>query len=322
MIRAVGGIRRRIARILLRQPTDAIERAARRFSMGDPNDRARLSRLGSAFLSGYHTMLDADSVEAGFSGLTGIPAYERPFWAEGAAMALPARSYFDRSVSPVVFGATLDRYVSGFLYLGYVGLGFWFGFRHPRAPSRIKRDLAPWLDPLYLPLCYDGWGFKLGFFDWPARPGVVRRLDRCPQEYRSAAWQGFGRALYFVLRDDEARFAALATDDQQAYDLESGRSLALAFTRVDQPDAIARHLDAAEDERRLEARLVGTAWALTARYRGDRDYLEECLGGLAEPWRARLSSLPETTLAAERRAVSYSDWRERTARDAVARIRR
>jgi len=84
-----------------------------------------------------------------------------------------------------------------FLYLYYVGLGFWYGIRHPRDPALLER-LHPHLDPMYLPLCYDGFGFKVGFFDHVRNPEARRRLDRCPGEYLSAAHQGFGRSLFFV----------------------------------------------------------------------------------------------------------------------------
>jgi hypothetical protein len=298
---------------LFRQRPDAIDRAAARFTL-DGETRERLARLGTAFLGGYHAALTAPSIAGAFAGVREVPTHERPFWAEGTAMGLAPRAWFDRSCRAAAQDALLRREASAFLYLGYVGLGVWYGFRHPRHPERIERDLAPHLAALYVPLCYDGWGFKHGFFDRPRRLPASATFERCQHERRRALWQGFGRAMFFALSEDEAAFRALLAEagGETARDLESGRSLALAFTGIDRPEAIVSHLQGAGAEGDLAARLLGTTWALTARWRADEGYFAACVEGAPPRWRNLLHELPLACLAAERESRSYLEWQERT----------
>src|SRR5262249_53753084 len=150
--------------------------------------------------------------------------------------------------------------------------------RHPRRPVSIER-LADHVNPIYLPLCYDGYGFKVGFFDYPRFHHARRHLLRCPPHRPAAAYQGFGRALFFVYMEDEVsyRLERDAVPIEHRYDLEQGRSLAIAFTGVDRPVVLAAHVAAARDETERRARLLGVTWALTAREMSDAPHFRRCV---------------------------------------------
>ena len=305
---------------LLRKREGMIAAQAARFRIRNDAGKALVSRLGEAFLGGYNAMLSRESLEHVAATGNGIETHFRPFFFEGAAMGYLPRGYYTKDCSPEHAMADLLRMHPGFLYLYYVGLGFWFGFRHPGRPSRLER-IAGHLDPLYFPLCYDGFGFKLGFFDFPRDPAAAARLERCPAERWPYAYQGFGRAMFFVYMDDEAGFRELAGSPplaERRADLELGRALACGFTGVDRPETLLGFVAAARDEQELAARLTGVTWALTARRMNDPEYFERCIGPAGQTGRLPLARLPEICNEALAVATSYGDWQARTREAALA----
>lgn len=302
---------------VLRRAPDEVEKAARHFSAESREGVELVAGVGRAFLGGYHAMLEARTLEdVAVAGLT-VTSHYRPFFFEGAAMGYLPRAYFTEGAGPHRVEADLLAMDSRFRYLYYVGLGFWIGFRHPRRPDALEA-LAPHLDPIYVPLGYDGFGFKLGFFDFPARPDVRAILERAPASRAAAIYQGFGRALFFVCMEDESRFQRekAAVPGERRNDVESGRSLALAFTGLRQPERILLHLADASDDDELGHRLLGVTWALTAREMNDREYFEQCLAGLPPAKQELLRVLPQRCLAALALSASYEEWRTKT-KDAV-----
>jgi len=306
-----------LVHFLRRDPGEISERA-RGFDIRGEERRALVARLGSAFISGYNAMLQMESlVEVAREGMR-TDAHFRPFFFEGAAMGYLPSGYFRSGRNARRAERDLMGMHPGFSYLYYVGLGFWFGFRHPARPSSLNA-LAAHLDPMYFPLCYDGFGFKLGFFDYRTPAGSRRRLDRCPPEHRSAIYQGFGRALFFVFMDDEPGFNRVrdALPLERREDLELGRSLALAFTHADKPEILAAHLTG-DGEADLAARLTGVTWALTARELHDPDYFRDCMRSASPQTRDLLGELP----AACRRALSdsggYFEWQRKTRTEVTA----
>lgn len=298
---------------MLRRAPDEVERAAVHFSAHSGPGKELVHGVGRAFLGGYHAMLEAGSLDAvRATGLSVAPHF-RPFFFEGAAMGYLPRAYFTPGIGPQRVEADLLAMDERFLYLYYVGLGFWLGFRHPGRPGAIE-DLAPHLDPFYAPLCYDGFGFKLGFFDYPKRKGAAAILERAPEHRAAAVYQGFGRALFFVCMEDPARFAAekAAVPAERRDDLESGRSLAVAFTGISQPATILDHLAEAASEDERELRLLGVTWALTAREMNDSAYFDVCLRGLPPSHQSLFRRLPRECREAKESAASYEDWRTKT----------
>ena len=299
--------------LLRRDPGEIVKRSSS-FQIKTGEGRQLVSRLGAAFIGGYNAMLAEPSLAKVAEEGRSVAPHFQPFFFEGAAMGYLPRGY----LSPGFTAATAERDLlemdPRFRYLYYVGLGFWFGMRYPRRPAELLR-LAPSIDPLYLPLCFDGFGFKTAFFDYPKRPGAAWAvLEDGPAAHRAALHQGFGRALFFVQMDDEPEFCRLRDRlaPQRRTDLETGRSLALAFTGTDHPSAIARHLADSRDEAQRAARLLGVTWALTAREMNDPVYFARCMSeappGLAEFLRL-LPGLCREALAA---ASDYAYWQTRT----------
>jgi len=301
----------------LRRDEGEIVRQAERFRIETNAGKALIADLGRAFLGGYNAMLESESpARVAETGMQ-VPSHYRPFFFEGAAMGYLPRGYF----SPGYTTERAERDLVGmnpdFLFLYYVGLGFWFGFRHPKRPETLQ-TLAEHVDSMYFPLCYDGYGFKLGFFDYRGSGSVDRQLERCPSDLRPFIYQGFGRAMFFVYMDDEKGLGAARESVPREHhaDFEIGRSLALGFTGVDRPRALLRHLTAARDADELAARLTGVTWALTAREMNDGEYLARCLGRSGETDTSLLEQLPAFCRAAREEATSYADWQVRT-REAV-----
>jgi hypothetical protein len=303
----------------LRRDPREVDTQARLFSVGTPEGRELVSRVGRAFLGGYHTMLAASSLGAVSAEGQAVEPHYRPFFFEGAAMGYLPRAYFTSGAGRKRVASDLLEMDPRFLYLYYVGLGFWFGFRHRARPGAIE-GLAPDLDPFYVPLCYDGFGFKVGFFDFPGRPEARKVLSQAPAHRRAAIYQGFGRALFFVCMDDEDRFRRAKSDAPAEHrdDVESGRSLAVAFTGIRQPERILSHLADASDHHEQALRLLGVTWALTAREMNDADYFERCLASLLPGQRALLALLPQRCREALAVSVNYEEWRRKTKDAAVA----
>ena len=126
--------------------------------------------------------------------------------------------------------------------------------------------------------------------------------------------------MFFVYMDDEEGFEAVrgSLPREHRADLEIGRSLALAFTGVDRPATILRHLTAAPDASELAARLTGVTWALAARRLNDREYFTQCIRQAGAD-AALLERLPAICHEARERAESYADWQART-RDGVTEL--
>ena len=296
----------------LRRDPHEVEKQAQRFRIGTGEGREMVARLGAAFIGGYHAMLAARSPRDVAEEGTRVPEHYRPFFFEGAAMGYLPRGYLSRGFGPHTAERDLMAMHPRFRYLYYVGLGFWYGFRHRGRPAKVL-DLAPHLDPMYFPLCYDGFGFKVGFFDYPQRPSARHVLGDCPAEHRAFIFQGFGRALFFVHMHDEAGFEKEKDGTpEHRDDIEFGRSLALAFTGVDHPQLLVRHIAAARDESDLAARLLGVTWALTAREMNDPAYFANCIDRASADGRKLLRRLPQLCREALDRSRTYPEWQHGT----------
>lgn len=303
---------------VLRRRPDEVENQSRHFSLDGPESKELVAGVGRSFLGGYHAMLEARALAEVSVTAASVERHYRPFFFEGAAMGYLPRAYFTDDAGRDRVEADLLALDPRFLYLYYVGLGFWFGFRHPGRPGALE-SLAPRLNPFYFPLCYDGLGFKIGFFDVPARPARRRLLEKAPAHRRAPIYQGFGRALFFVCMDDEARFRREKAEAPAEHrnDLEAGRALAFAFTGIRRPGRILDHFSSAGDGDELGSRLLGATWGLTAREMNDPDYFFDCVGLLPPEEQALLRLLPQRCREALGSASSYEQWRTKTKDAAV-----
>lgn len=314
----LGPLRSLLLPLLRRDPAEIARRAAP-FAIRTEKGRQLVAQLGEAFLNGYNAMLTLDSSAGVAAEGARVAPHFRPFFFEGAAMGFLPRGYYARGFGPARAERELLAMSPDYLYLYYVGLGFWFGMRHPRRPAALQ-SLAEHLDRRYFPLCYDGYGFKVGFFDYPRRPSAVMRLARAPAEHAAAIHQGFGRALFFVFMDDEAGFQHVRSGlaPERRPDLEIGRSLALGFTGIDRPETLVHHLSTAPSEADRAARLTGLTWALTAREMNDHAYFDACLASAHAEWRSFFRTLPRLCRDAFAASNSYLDWQEKTRAGATA----
>jgi len=311
-----------LLRLLQRNPGE-IERRAAGFAIRGERGRRLVAHLGQAFLGGYNAMLELPSLQHVSAAAAQVDPHFRPFFFEGAAMGYLPRGYLSSEFRPQRVERDLLQMDPGFRYLYYVGLGFWMALRHPRRPEAIE-SLARHLDPMYVPLCYDGFGFKVGFFDYPRHPERARELlALVPPEHRHAAQQGFGRSLFFVFMEDEAAFQRERDEVQGDLRMarEQGRSLAVAFTGVDRPRGIEEYLEQAANEAELSARLTGVTWALTAREMNDRSYFQRCMADASNHWRDLFARLPGLCLQALQQSAGYDEWQERTRDAALAEYR-
>ncbi len=183
--------------------------------------RARLESAGAAFIAGYNEALVGRAPRALFAALSGLPAAERGFFAEGAAMGAAVRTMclpWRNSLAPML-GALTERYV----HLAHVGVG-WAMARIPFA----RRILTPMLDPMLAPLAIDGRGFHDGYF----HPAAIARGRRRPRGEPGRVYdQGVGRSLWFSGGADPERIAAAVgrLDAGRRDDLWAGAGLACVY---------------------------------------------------------------------------------------------
>jgi len=275
----------------------------------------RVNSILASFAGGFNATIASPSAVAWERYCDGLPALLRPFAQEGAAMGYTPRRLF------LFDGPDFERRVverhPGFRYLHHVGLGFWAGLRRYN-PSQLARLVAD-LDPLYRYLCYDGYGFKHAFFDYPKDPASLRRLDALEGYARHAAYQGVGRAMFFYYMGDppllKEHIRKLGT---HAPDAAGGVGLASVFIFPDRLQ-IAQELAA-----RLPADWhadihVGMCFGLKARSINDPGQLECDLSGApAEVQAAVRTAIAECDrIEAQVRAEGVEDgyrcWRARVA---------
>jgi len=223
---AVFGIRRRRM---------TIERLG--FVIRSPADAERVNGILASFSGGFNAMIARPSFSAWMRYCDSLPAVYRPFAHEGAAMGHTLRRLF--RYHPAVFEEQMVRPRPGFRYLSYVGLGFWSAMRS-HEPQRLTR-VVEGLDPLYGFLCYDGYGFKHGFFDYLQEPACLGRFDLLAGYARNVAYQGVGRAFWFLfMGDHDALIEHIRRLGPYACDAAAGLGLAAVFVSPDKLEIALR----------------------------------------------------------------------------------
>ncbi len=196
-----------------------------------PDRIQRVDTILAHFARGFNMMIASPSTQRVSDTCDSMTPLFQPFAEEGVAMGYTLRRLF--FFSPQHFEQFCVKAKPEFRYLYYVGLGFWSGMRD-HDPCRVV-SIADRLDPLHRYLCFDGYGFKLAFFDYPDDEQVLTRLDELPGYARRAAYQGVGRAFYFrfMQRVDEM-MAHTARLGDVARDVAAGLGLAATFVHTDQ----------------------------------------------------------------------------------------
>ncbi|MFQ5491957.1 MAG: DUF1702 family protein, partial [Phycisphaerae bacterium] len=200
------------------------------FLVSCPENVRRVESITRSFAGGFNAALTSPSDDAWRRRCDSFGVHDRPFAHEGAAMGYPLRRLGGKSGRDFEESVVSRRPEMRYLY--YVGLGFWSGMRN-HTPERMRR-VVEGLDPLYRFLCYDGYGFKVGFFDYLKDRACITRLDRFEGYARHAAYQGLGRAFWFLFMDRHdlliERIGELGDD---AVDAAAGVGLATAFVNTD-----------------------------------------------------------------------------------------
>jgi hypothetical protein len=286
----------------------------------------RVNSILRHFVTGFNTMLTARSERHWRTAAESVEPLFRPFSEEGVAMGYTPRRMMRFDARD--FESRLVRSRPEFRYLYYVGLGFWSGMLNHRV-ARLS-GIADRLDPLHRFLVFDGYGFKVAFFDHPRNPDALDRLTRLSGYARNAAFQGVGRALYFRFMDDvpgmiegTRRLGAFAAD------AAAGIGLAAVFVNPDRIE-IARQLGAQLTSEWHSHFQLGMCFALKARSINDLDAFETFLAAMGADVREaacaavrecdRIELLVRDELRrrdTERQPIGHDDgyrvWRERVA---------
>jgi hypothetical protein len=237
------------------------------------DDVERVESILRSFAGGFNATITSPSPTAWVQYCDSLPALHRPFAHEGAAMGYTLRHCF--RFRPAEFEERMVRPRSGFRYLYYVGLGFWWGMRNV-SPRRVQ-ELVRGLDPLHRYLCFDGYGFKTAFFDEPRDGSALERLNAFEGYARNAAYQGVGRANWFrFVGQPSALIQRLEGLGGHAADGAAGSGLAAAFVHPDRLES-ARRL-AIEFPKSLQPHFhLGMCFGLKARSINDPQQFERFL---------------------------------------------
>ncbi len=286
-------------------------------------DVERIDGVLSSFSEGFNRMIARPSARAWSDYCDGLPVFFRPFAQEGAAMGYVLRRLGRYSAKD--FEARIVRPRPEFRYLYYIGLGFWAGMRN-YSPSQLT-DLVEGLDPLHGYLVYDGYGFKHAFFDYRKQgESGLKPLERLTGYARNVAYQGVGRAMYFLFSGNvEMLIERVDSLREHAADAAGGLGLASVFLNPDRL-GVAQELGRRLPSAWRDSFHLGMCFGLKARSINDVD---EFAGNMrrAEPATrdAALASIRECDrvelqVRADRGAESYRDWREQVTEWMTARI--
>lgn len=294
----------------IRRSRMTIERLG--FAAGSPANAERVNGILAAFAGGFNAMIGRPSRTAWIRYCDSLPPVYRPFAHEGSAMGHTLRRL--GRYRPEVFEDQIVRARPAFVYLSYVGLGFWSGMRG-HEPARLTR-IAENLDPLHGALCYDGYGFKHGFFDYLKDPACLRRLEAFDGYPRHVAYQGVGRSFWFLFMGEPDRLIAhVGRLGPYARDAAGGLGLAAVFVFPDRLEVAQALGDKLPDEWHDDFHL-GMCFGLKARSLGEMAEFARNVGRMdANGQKAIWASLRacdriEHQVRGETATDGYQRWRE------------
>ena len=303
----------RLAFAVFRIPAERMTADRLGLLLASSEDRKRVSGILQSFAGGFNAMIASPSPTAWRTYCDSLSSLNRPFAHEGGAMGYTLRNLF--RYDPSAFEEEIVKPGPEFRYLYYVGLGFWSGMRNHN-PAKLGR-IVQGLDPLHSYLCYDGYGFKHAFFDYRDRPDCFNRFDRLEGYARNVAYQGVGRAFWFlfsgrpeVLIEHTTKLGAYAAD------AAAGVGLASVFVDPDRLDR-ARTLGAALPSEWHPHFHLGMCFGLKARSINDREEFERNLENLDPSVRdavhasIRECDRVELQVRAEGEEDGYRRWRRR-----------
>ncbi len=246
-----------------------------------PEDVNRVDTILRSFAGGFNVMITARSVDAGQAYCDSLPILYQPFAQEGTAMGYTLRHLFRYRADE--FEERVVKPRPEFRYLHYVGLGFWSAMRNHDAKSLAR--IIDGLDPLHRYLCYDGYGFGHAFFKYPKDAGSLRQFDDLDGYARKAAYQGVGRAFYFLFMSRPAVLVEhIRKLGDYAPDAAAGVGLAAVFVNPDRLE-FARDLAAKMPREWHESFHLGMCFGLKARSLNDVEQFEHDMSCVGTPVR-------------------------------------
>jgi enediyne biosynthesis protein E3 len=286
------------------------------FDVSEPADVERINGICRAFSSGFNTMLVARSADSWTRNTDETAVFYRPFADEGAAMGFSARRL--GLCSPASFESNIVQPSSQFRYLHYVGLGFYHAMRKTD-PARLATVIRT-LDPLLGSLCWDGYGFKTGFFDFDRLgiDGIRERFSKVKGYPRNIAHQGLGRSLWFRYMGNPQKLReTVAQFDDYANDVASGVGLAVVFTMIDRPQRVEAILRTLPDKWQNHV-MLGMTFAFKARAVADPVAYKNWLVAFEDDARItvnwavdRCDQIEQTLRDGDPVADGYRVWRDR-----------
>ncbi|MEK6799616.1 MAG: DUF1702 family protein [Planctomycetota bacterium] len=284
-----------------------------RLLVREPADVNRINLILGSFARGFNRCITGASAECWREYCASLPSLLRPFAHEGAAMGHIARRMGRYAADR--FEREIVKPGPEFRYLYYVGLGFWAGMRGYSAERMTK--LVGGLDRLHRFLCFDGYGFSQAFFHYRRDPSRLGRLDLFAGYACNAAYQGVGRAFYFLFMDEPDRIVEhLRRLGDHAADAAAGVGLAAFFVN---PDRLHKARLVAE---RIPADLrphfhLGMCFGAKARAINDVEEFERNIGLIpkfeadAVHAAVRECDRVELLVRSEKRDDGYAEWRAR-----------
>lgn len=259
LLMASGAWRMAFWPIRLRPAAMTAERLG--FCVAEPADLERVEGICRAFAGGFNAMIAGRRSDRWMEHNDSLASYYRPFADEGAAMGYTLRQLGRRAERG--FEQDVVRQRPQYCYLHYVGLGFWHAMRGVPA-QRLSARIAQ-LDPLHGPLCWDGYGFKFGFFDLGKDSRAADHFTELPGYAARVAYQGLGRSLWFRHMDEPDRLVDYVTSlGPFSQDAASGVGLATVFTMIDRSTRSSAVLRAMPNAWRTDV-MVGMCFAYKAR---------------------------------------------------------
>lgn len=298
---------------LFRVQASAMTWERRGLRVRDAESRDRVNAILQTFVEAFNMMITARNSATWQTFCESRPPLLRAFAEEGIAMGYRLRRLGLWNAR--AFEQALVAPRQAFVYLHYVGLGFWSGMRN-HSPQQVAATAAP-LDALHRYLCFDGYGFQRAFFDAPRNPQALDVLTELPGYAANAAFQGVGRALWFRYMDDhDALIAAIEALGLYAADGAAGAGLAATFVNPDRlhiPMVLGHKLPA-----QLQPHFhLGMCFACKARDLNDPEWFSAALGKTSREQRAAIrASIAacdriESDVRAELPVEPYGEWRRR-----------
>jgi enediyne biosynthesis protein E3 len=245
------------------------------FYVSKAENKEKIEGIVNAILTGYNTMITHKTLPELNETAEQFSLFYRSFYYEGTAMGYFPKTLFSLRYKRKDFELVNQSVEKNYLYLHYIGLGFWFGMRYKNRPDKIAK-LIRHLNPLLRELCYDGYAFKLAFLDFLKNRRVIENCEKVEGYARHVCYQGFGRGLWFVYMDDPERiFAEIEQlEEISRGDAYSGLGLAVLFTNINNLPFVFDFIKKVPAEYRADFNL-GVVIALATRFMNNPIFFKE-----------------------------------------------